>query len=93
MEILIKHAYREIKKNFYDYLLLVTAGVFFICGISIFQGERLAEFTFLLFFVFFYIIWGIYHHSHQTGLHLKIVIEYILIGFLFTFLLKLVILP
>lgn len=84
---------KEVKKNLFDYLLLVTAGVFFVGAVNIFRGERLSEFFILTIFISFYIIWGIYHHIKETGLHLKIVVEYILIGFILIFLLKLVILP
>jgi len=87
------HILKEIRKNLFDYLLLITAGILFITTISVFRGERLIEFIILLAFVSFYIVWGIYHHIMESGLHLKIVIEYILIGFIFVFLLKLVILP
>jgi uncharacterized protein (DUF486 family) len=93
MKHFFKHLFKEIKKNLFDYLLLITAGVIFISALNIFKGERLSEFIILLIFVSFYIIWGIYHHIVESRLHLKIIIEYILIGFTFIFLLKLVILP
>ncbi len=93
MKLLFNHLIKELKKNLFDYLLLITAGIFFIVAINIFKGERLIEFLILLIFVSFYIIWGIYHHITKNNLHLKIVVEYILIGFIFIFLLKLVVLP
>ena len=93
MKNFLKHLIKEIKNNLFDYLLLVTAGVFFIAALNIFRGEKIMEFIILLVFVSFYIVWGIYHHIVESGLHLKIVLEYILIGFTFIFLLKLVILP
>jgi len=93
MQLFFKHFIKEIKKNLFDYLLLITAGILFITTINIFRGERVIEFVILLIFVSFYIVWGIYHHIVETGLHLKVVVEYILIGFIFIFLLKLVILP
>lgn len=84
---------KELKKHFFDYLLLITGGVFFLVATNIFKGERLMEFIILLFFVSFYIVWGVYHHLIRNSLQLRIVIEYILIGFVLMFLLKLVILP
>lgn len=87
------HLHRELKKHLFDYLLLVTAGVFFLLSISLFQGERFLEFVILLAFVSFYILWGVYHHVVSENLHLKIVLEYILIGFTIVFLLKMIILP
>lgn len=87
------HLHKELKKHLFDYLLLITAGVFFLLSINLFQGERFLEFIILLAFVSFYILWGVYHHVVSENLHLKIVLEYILIGFTIVFLLKMIILP
>jgi len=92
MEI-INYLKKEIQRHPFDYLLFITIGVFFILALSIFKGERLIEFVILLSFVSFYIIWGIYHHVIQNSLHLKVVLEYVLIGFTILFLLKIFILP
>jgi len=92
MEI-INYLKKEIQRHPFDYLLFITVGVFFILALSIFKGERLIEFVVLLSFVSFYIIWGIYHHVIQNSLHLKVVLEYVLIGFTILFLLKIFILP
>ena len=67
--------------TFFDYLVLVTGSVFFLLFLKAFQGEKLISFLVLLTFVSFYIIWGILHHLREESLHLKNVIEYILIGF------------
>ncbi len=82
------HIFKDFKKNAFDYLLLITAGVFFIIGLNIFKGERLLEFIFLIIFTSFYIIWGIYHHINDKTIHIKVVLEYVLIGFIVIFLLK-----
>ena len=66
---------------FFDYLVLVTGSVFFLLFLKAFQGEKIISFLVLLTFVSFYIIWGILHHLREESLHLKNVIEYILIGF------------
>lgn len=83
----------EIKKHLFDYLLLVTAGIFFLVALNIFKGERFLEFIFLTAFAAFYILWGVYHHVIEDTLHLKIVIEYILIAFTLVFLMKIIIFP
>jgi len=93
MKHLVHHIQKEIRKHSFDYLLFITAGVFFILALNLFRGERLIEFIVLLSFVSFYIIWGIYHHVIEDTLHLKIVLEYVLIGFTILFLIKLLILP
>jgi len=51
------------------------------------------EFISLTAFAMFYILWGICLHLMDKSLHLKTVIEYILIAFIFVFLLKIIILP
>lgn len=81
------------KINLFDYLLFFTAGIFFLLALNFFKGERLIEFLLLLFFVSFYIIYGVYHHLVKDELRLRIVIEYILLGFIALYLLKLVIFP
>jgi hypothetical protein len=93
MSHLTKFIHKEFKKHTFDYLLFATAGVFFLIALNIFKGERLIEFIILLSFVSFYVIWGIYHHIIEDTLHIKVVLEYILIGFTILFLLKLLILP
>lgn len=93
MKYLLVHLKKEFKRHYLDYTLLLVAGVFFLVSINLFKGQRFLEFVILLLFVSFYIIWGIYHHIVENTLHLKTVVEYILIGFTLLFLLKLIILP
>lgn len=90
---LIKTIKKELKTHLFDYLLFLTVCIFFLMALNIFRGERLVEFIVILSFASFYIIWGIYHHIIENTLHLKIVLEYILIGFLAVFLLKILIIP
>lgn len=84
---------KELKNHLFDYLLLITAGIFFLILLNIFRGQRMIEFTILVAFAFFYIIWGVYHHIINETLHLKTVVEYILISFIVIFLLKIIFLP
>ncbi|MDO8741669.1 MAG: hypothetical protein Q7J11_00815 [Candidatus Roizmanbacteria bacterium] len=86
------HIQKELKNHLFDYLLLITAGIFFLILLNIFRGQRMIEFIILISFAFFYIIWGVYHHIVNETLHLKTVVEYILIAFIIIFLLKIVIL-
>jgi hypothetical protein len=90
---MIKFFKKEFRKHLFDYLLLLTVGIFFILFLNLFQGERFLEFIILLAFVSFYIVWGIYHHISIDKFHFKIVLEYIMIGFILLFLLKIIILP
>lgn len=93
MKELLSHLRVEFKKHLFDYLILITAGVFFLLALHTFQGERVIEVLILFSFVTLYIVWGIHHHIIEETLHLKTVIEYILIGFIFMFLMKIIILP
>jgi len=92
-----KHFYSSLKKEFknhlLDYLLLITAGIFFLILLNTFRGQRIIEFFVLVSFAFFYIVWGVFHHIVNETLHLKTVVEYILIAFIIIFLLKIIILP
>lgn len=84
---------KELTKDLFDYLILITGGILFLISLNLFKGERLFEFIILFIFIAFYILWGIYHHILDDSLHLKIVVEYILIAFTIMFLLKIIILP
>lgn len=84
---------KEILKHLGDYLFLITAGIAFLTALSVLKGQKILEFIVLLIFVSIYILWGIYHHIIRNDIHLKIVLEYIFIGFTALFLLKILILP
>lgn len=80
------------KKHVFEYLLLATAGVFFIFLLSLFKGNRQNQFIVMVFFAALYLLWGIIHHHIHRTLHVKIVIEYILIAALGIFLLQILLL-
>lgn len=79
-----------LKKHLIDYLIFITIGIFFIVLLSLFKGSHINQFIILILFVNIYIFWGIYHHIKINRLNLKIVLEYIIIGFITIFLLKLI---
>ncbi|MBI4004509.1 hypothetical protein HY358_00045 [Candidatus Roizmanbacteria bacterium] len=93
MQHFFHHIQKEFLKHTFDYLLLITGGVLFLIGLNIFNGERLMEYIILLTFTSLYIVWGIYHHIIDDTLHLRTVIEYILIGFTIIFLMKVIVFP
>jgi len=63
-----------------EYLFLVTSVIIFLVFLSIFRGEHIKQFIVLTVFVIYYVLWGIVHHARDQSLHLKIVLEYIIIG-------------
>jgi len=93
MKHLLKNIKKELNRHIFDYLILITAGVFFLISLNLFKGEKLSEFVILFVFILFYIIWGVYHHLTDKSLHLKTVLEYILIAFIIVYLLKILIQP
>lgn len=76
----ITHTMRTIKKHAFEYLLLLSIGVFFLTSLSLARGERIHQFMLLSLFVIFYISWGVMHHFLDKTLRLKVVLEYILLG-------------
>lgn len=71
-----------------DYLSFLTMGVFFLIFLNVFKGRHTMQFFILAAFIFFYIYWGAYHHIRDKTLHLKVMLEYILIGIIVLLLLQ-----
>lgn len=71
----------ELGTHHIDYLVLITATIFFLLFLKFFQGERNASFIIVQSFSAFYIVWGLVHHMRDDSVHLKNVLEYILISF------------
>lgn len=70
------------KKNYHalHYLLLASAAVFFLALLRVLAGNKDAQSAIIILFVFFYIVWGVFHHLHDRSLRFKVVLEYMLIG-------------
>ncbi len=71
---------KEVWVNKIDYLVLVigllTGLTFFFGYLGVPQIEKGA----IIGFSVFYFLWGIVHHWHLDELHIKIVLEYLLIS-------------
>lgn len=80
MNILVKFLKKEGKNSMFHYLLLATLAIFFLTLLVAFKGDKSAEFIIFSIFTITYVGWGIFHHSLEKTLTLKIVIEYILFG-------------
>lgn len=81
MQHFITHLKKEVKRAPIDYLLLLTSAIFFLVFLQLFQGERTESMMVLLVFAGFYVAWGIIHHIHDRTLHVKNMVEYIVIAF------------
>ncbi len=86
MHKLIKAMHKELHAHFLDYLVLITGGVFFLLLLKTLSADKTSMFIVILLFTSFYIVWGVYHHTSTKTLHMKNVVEYILIGFIVLFL-------
>ncbi|MFA5136096.1 MAG: hypothetical protein WC489_01750 [Patescibacteria group bacterium] len=84
------HAAREIQKNSFDYLILLSGGILFLLSLRLYQGNRMYSFVSVAAFCVLYILWGVHHHFKLRNLHLKNIVEYILIGFTFLYLVKII---
>lgn len=71
-----------------EYLLLIISAICYLVFLSLFKGEHQKQLIVSFFFVAYYVMWGIIHHARDQSLHLKIVLEYILIGALAMLLLR-----
>lgn len=88
MKHFITHFTREFKRHLFDYLTLTSLGVLFLLLLRLYRGNRTNSFITAVSFCTLYIIWGMYHHYKLGNLHMKNIVEYILIAFTFLFLLK-----
>ncbi|MEO6508462.1 MAG: hypothetical protein ABIO02_00760 [Patescibacteria group bacterium] len=93
MKNLLRFIKIELGSHAFDYSLFTFSGVLFLMALHAFKGQPLLELIILLVFIAFYILWGIYHHIMENSLHLKTVVEYILIGFTIFFLIKIILYP
>jgi hypothetical protein len=73
---------RDFQKHLSHYLvllliLLAAGGMFYFLRFKPFY-----QMTVILLFSFAYVLWGVIHHWLAEDLHLKIIVEYLLIGLL-----------
>lgn len=86
MNHLIRFIHHEIwHRHLFDYMLIVISAVLFVLGMQLFSGQRQAQFFCIVAFTAWYIVWGVYHHILTRTLRIRILIEYILIGFAILF--------
>lgn len=76
-----------------QYLVLLTGAVFFILSFNLFKESHTGQFLISILFVIFYIVWGAIHHLIEKTFRLKVMVEYILIGAITLFLLKILLIP
>lgn len=74
--------------NIFEYGLLGVSAAIYLAFLSLFKGRHGEQFIISVCFMAYYILWGIIHHARDQSLHLKVVLEYMLIGALAMFLLR-----
>ncbi len=85
---LFKKIEMDVLHHIFEYGLLFLSTIVFLMFISLFRAEHGKQFIVTVCFVAYYILWGIIHHARDQTLHLKVVLEYILIGALAMLLLR-----
>jgi len=72
------------KKDFFnsDYIILIAGLIIGVLGYGIFSASQSVEIILIISLGGFYFLWGIWHHFREGDLHLKIVLEYLLIAVL-----------
>lgn len=77
---IIRFLKKEGRNSMFHYLLLTTLAIFFLTLLNVFKGNKHSEFIIFSIFTIIYVSWGVFHHSLEKTLSLKIVVEYILFG-------------
>ncbi len=85
---MLKKLEGDILHHMFEYFLLLLSGICFLFFFSLFKGHHEKQFIVSIVFISYYILWGIIHHARDQSLHLKVVLEYILIGALALLLLR-----
>lgn len=80
MKDFVRYLKKELSLHGTDYLMLAAAGVFFLFALKLFQGQQEASLLVASLFILFYIVWGVQHHGKSRNLHIKNVLEYVLVA-------------
>ncbi len=70
-----------------DFFLLVLILGLGLGGLVYFRFDTAAQIAVSVIMAFFYVLWGIYHHHHDGDLSGKIILEYVSMSALVTFIL------
>jgi len=75
---------RKFKKRLVcsDYIVLAAGLIIGVLGYRIFSTNQQVEIILIISLGGFYFIWGIWHHFREGDLHVKIILEYLLIAVL-----------
>ncbi len=65
-----------------DYLVLFSFLAFSLALFLFFDYNRSAQQLVVVLTAAAYVLWGVIHHALQKDLHLKVVVEYLLVAFL-----------
>jgi len=72
----------EFKEQRADYLILVFGFGGGLAAFFYFSGQDSVKVVIVLALALFYLLWGIIHHASKKDLHLKVILEYLLISLL-----------
>ena len=71
----------DLKKDYKDYLLLLTILSFGLLAFVYFGYDRQIQMTVMLMVAILYIAWGAWHHFLKGDFHLKVLMEYVTVSF------------
>ncbi len=71
----------------FDFLLLVLIIGLGLGGLVYFRFDTAAQIAVTILMSVFYVFWGVFHHHHDGNLTGKVILEYVSIAALITFIL------
>ena len=71
----------DLKRDYKDYLVLLSFLAFALFGFAYFGFDRRMQSVIIIASAFFYIFWGIIHHSLRKDFHFKVLLEYLVLAF------------
>jgi len=78
----IRKINQETRHNLIHYSVLVVMMNIIVGAFLFFRFDRIYQMIIVLVAGLAYVLWGIIHHHVNDDLHLKVVVEYVLVAFL-----------
>lgn len=72
--------------HLFHYLILAVILLLGFSAFFFFSGNKSVQFLAIVAASIFYFLWGVFHHYLEGDLHVKIVVEYLVIALLAVFL-------
>jgi hypothetical protein len=73
---------RDFPRHPLHYFILLSVQLVGLWGLFWFNYQPAMQLAIILSMAFSYVVWGVIHHQEHHDLHIKIVVEYILVALL-----------